>query len=147
MSARGVPVYRIIQRPGSFVVTFPRAYHGGFNYGVCNVSRIPLFMVLICCCGTLSLTVTKQPISPRMIGFRSEVRPLPLYCYTCVKPTYPIFVCTGASINKYRTANRGSPFRYYSFLYELFSRTCNQITFYFLLFQLAPIILHTYPKL
>ncbi|KAH7294151.1 hypothetical protein KP509_28G058700 [Ceratopteris richardii] len=29
----GVPVYRTIQRPGEFVVTFPRAYHAGFNCG------------------------------------------------------------------------------------------------------------------
>ncbi|CAG8517584.1 9381_t:CDS:2 [Paraglomus occultum] len=28
-----VPVYVIDQRPGQFVVTFPRAYHAGFNHG------------------------------------------------------------------------------------------------------------------
>ena len=31
--AQGVPVYRITQRPGEFVVTFPRAYHAGFSHG------------------------------------------------------------------------------------------------------------------
>jgi hypothetical protein len=30
---RGVPVYRQHQRAGEFIVTFPRAYHAGFNMG------------------------------------------------------------------------------------------------------------------
>lgn len=30
---RQVPVYRLVQDPGQFVVTFPKAYHGGFSYG------------------------------------------------------------------------------------------------------------------
>jgi histone demethylase JARID1 len=33
MLARGVPVYRTTQSAGEFVLTFPRAYHGGFNNG------------------------------------------------------------------------------------------------------------------
>lgn len=28
-----VPVCRLQQLPGQFVVTFPKAYHGGFSYG------------------------------------------------------------------------------------------------------------------
>lgn len=28
-----VPVCRLEQHPGQFVVTFPKAYHGGFSYG------------------------------------------------------------------------------------------------------------------
>ncbi|KAH7428403.1 hypothetical protein KP509_09G000100 [Ceratopteris richardii] len=33
LRADGVPVYRAVQRPGEFIVTFPRAYHAGFNCG------------------------------------------------------------------------------------------------------------------
>ncbi|CAD7704764.1 unnamed protein product [Ostreobium quekettii] len=33
LQARGVPVARLEQRPGNFVLTFPNAYHGGLNCG------------------------------------------------------------------------------------------------------------------
>eukprot|EP00249_Psilotum_nudum_P024703 c29269_g2_i1 orf=563-4357(-) len=33
LKAAGVPVYRAVQKAGEFVVTFPRAYHSGFNCG------------------------------------------------------------------------------------------------------------------
>ncbi|KAJ4833266.1 hypothetical protein Tsubulata_005109 [Turnera subulata] len=33
LKAEGVPVYRVIQHSGEFVLTFPRAYHAGFNCG------------------------------------------------------------------------------------------------------------------
>lgn len=29
----GVPVYKLTQFPGEFIVTFPRAFHGGFSFG------------------------------------------------------------------------------------------------------------------
>lgn len=33
LASRGVPVYRIHQQPKEFVVTFPKAFHAGFNQG------------------------------------------------------------------------------------------------------------------
>ncbi|XP_009588691.1 lysine-specific demethylase JMJ13-like isoform X2 [Nicotiana tomentosiformis] len=33
LSEHGVPVYKAVQKPGEFIVTFPRAYHAGFSHG------------------------------------------------------------------------------------------------------------------
>ncbi|KAJ8758696.1 hypothetical protein K2173_000417 [Erythroxylum novogranatense] len=33
LKAESVPVYRVVQHAGEFVLTFPRAYHSGFNCG------------------------------------------------------------------------------------------------------------------
>eukprot|EP00798_Chlamydomonas_sp_ICE-L_P008179 gene8179-1435_t len=33
LKERGVPVYKLVHEAGSFVITFPNAYHGGFNTG------------------------------------------------------------------------------------------------------------------
>merc|ERR1719261_1456935 len=33
LQAANVPVYRLLQFPGEYVVTFPRAFHGGFSMG------------------------------------------------------------------------------------------------------------------
>jgi len=34
LARHGAPVHHLIQRPGDIVLTFPRAYHGGFNHGL-----------------------------------------------------------------------------------------------------------------
>ncbi|KAI3793592.1 hypothetical protein L1987_36212 [Smallanthus sonchifolius] len=33
LKSEGVPVFRCVQNPGEFILTFPRAYHSGFNCG------------------------------------------------------------------------------------------------------------------
>mmetsp|Transcript_10156 Transcript_10156/g.12872 ORF Transcript_10156/g.12872 Transcript_10156/m.12872 type:complete len:692 (-) Transcript_10156:313-2388(-) len=33
LQSAGVPVYKLCQHPGEFVVTFPRSFHGGFSMG------------------------------------------------------------------------------------------------------------------
>ena len=34
VSANGVPVYKMTQEERTFMVTFPKAFHAGFSYGV-----------------------------------------------------------------------------------------------------------------
>ncbi|XP_019264663.1 PREDICTED: lysine-specific demethylase 5B isoform X1 [Nicotiana attenuata] len=34
LQENGVPVYNVVQEPGDFIITFPRSYHGGFNFGL-----------------------------------------------------------------------------------------------------------------
>ncbi len=43
LAEAGVRVHACNQRAGEFVVTFPKAYHAGFNHGVClqNYSHLP----------------------------------------------------------------------------------------------------------
>ena len=51
LSQNGVPVYKAVQKPGEFVVTFPRAYHAGFSHGTILAQiksmRSNIFIVLI----------------------------------------------------------------------------------------------------
>jgi len=39
----GVKVYALDQRAGQFVVTFPQAYHAGFNHGVSFLAKWLIF--------------------------------------------------------------------------------------------------------
>ena len=34
LKANGVPVYKMTQEERTFIVTFPKCFHGGFSYGV-----------------------------------------------------------------------------------------------------------------
>lgn len=47
LQRHGVPVVRAVQNAGEFIVTFPRAYHAGFNSGVCIA---PLAWCSVTCC-------------------------------------------------------------------------------------------------
>lgn len=40
LTAAGVRVFACNQRAGEFVVTFPKAYHAGFNHGVRRARRV-----------------------------------------------------------------------------------------------------------
>ena len=42
--AAGVPVSRLVQEPGQFVVTLPQAYHAGFSHGF-NTAEAVNFML------------------------------------------------------------------------------------------------------
>lgn len=33
LRSQGVPVYQLSQEAGTYIITFPKAFHGGFSYG------------------------------------------------------------------------------------------------------------------
>ena len=42
--SHGVPVFQLTQEPGTFIITFPKAFHGGFSYGY-NVGEAVNFAI------------------------------------------------------------------------------------------------------
>jgi histone demethylase JARID1 len=57
LTGAGVRVYGCNQRPGEFVITFPKAYHAGFNHGV---RRICFFFLYASHFNPASSTSTRQ---------------------------------------------------------------------------------------
>lgn len=62
--ANGVPVFQASHDPGTFIVTFPRCYHGGFSYGVFYFDKIFNLINFDYC----SLIVVKLSILLLLIG-------------------------------------------------------------------------------
>lgn len=48
LQQRNVPVHRLVHHEGSFVITFPNAYHSGFNTG--KVPPLLWYMVFCAAC-------------------------------------------------------------------------------------------------
>jgi hypothetical protein len=46
--ANGVDVFQASHEPGTFIVTFPQAYHAGFSYGVSHRFSATLVSVMSC---------------------------------------------------------------------------------------------------
>ena len=44
LRSQEVPVYQLQQEAGTFIITFPKAYHGGFSYGY-NVGEAVNFAI------------------------------------------------------------------------------------------------------
>jgi histone demethylase JARID1 len=45
--ASRVPVYHLLQHPGEFVVTYPKAYHAGFSHGWNLAEAVNLVFIIL----------------------------------------------------------------------------------------------------
>ncbi|KAG1089430.1 hypothetical protein G6F42_019976 [Rhizopus arrhizus] len=139
LKKKDVPVYAIDQRPGEFVVTYPQAYHSGFNHGfnmsetVNFANRPPVF--------TLRPKVKAEPKQPssREIAmnllkkknqiFRapsSSVKPSAIKLLKSIRRYYqPIFLSSSSSSRSAlaRASASAPPFTFSSIHY--FLTLCN----------------------
>jgi hypothetical protein len=61
LQRHGIPVHSILQHAGEFVITFPNAYHGGFNCGV-NAAEV-------CDCSLACLSSSPAHASVRTVAY------------------------------------------------------------------------------
>ncbi|CAI5733936.1 unnamed protein product [Hyaloperonospora brassicae] len=81
----GVPVYRATHRPNEFIVTFPSAYHAGFNTGF-NCAEAVNFA-----------TVDWLPWGAKSLRKYREFRKLPVFCHEALVCTLAESVVDGSS--------------------------------------------------
>ena len=69
LTDEGVRVYACNQRAGELVITFPKAYHAGFNHGVGSFCfRVYRCILIDVFYFTISSTSTRQSILRSLIG-------------------------------------------------------------------------------
>ncbi|KAE8998550.1 hypothetical protein PR001_g19292 [Phytophthora rubi] len=81
----GVPVYRATHRPNEFIVTFPSAYHAGFNNGF-NCAEAVNFA-----------TVDWLPWGAKSLRKYREFRKLPVFCHEALVCTLAETLVDGSS--------------------------------------------------
>ncbi|GMF19455.1 unnamed protein product [Phytophthora lilii] len=83
----GVPVYRATHRPNEFIVTFPSAYHAGFNNGF-NCAEAVNFA-----------TVDWLPWGAKSLRKYREFRKLPVFCHEALVCTLAETLVDGSSFD------------------------------------------------